>query len=278
MIQDIYPHKLDNHYDTEKIATPESLVLHFRGKEVLLNLDGDKPGAPMLKDLPDVHEVVYLLTIDDRDLYLALQDDVTVPEGYEYISVDEMRRKKIGEQYQIFTAITAYQLSNWYHNNKYCGRCGKPMMLAKSERAIKCPACNNRVYPKLVPAVIVGVLNGDKILLTKYNTARNIPYYALIAGFTEIGETLEECVQREVMEEVGLKVKNIRYYKSQPWGIVDDILMGFYCDLDGDPTIHLDTSELKVGVWATADEVILQPDDYSLTNEMMTRFKNGEKC
>ena len=77
-----------------------------------------------------------------------------------------------------------------------------------------------------MPAVIVGITHGDEIVLTKY--ARGFAHYALVAGFTEIGETLEETVQREVMEEVGLKVKNIRYYKSQPWGIVDDILMGFF--------------------------------------------------
>ena len=133
-----------------------------------------------------------------------------------------------------------------------------------------------------------------KILLTKYSpkTGHAFPYYALVAGFTEIGETLEECVQREVMEETGLKVKNIRYYKSQPWGVVDDLLMGFYCEWDedaqkalsdgaedlfddkGDPVIHLDENELRTGVWLSPEEMTLQPDAYSLTNEMMLLFKS----
>ena len=86
------------------------------------------------------------------------------------------------------------------------------------------------VFPVIAPAVIVGVTNGEQLLMTKYK-GRDIPFYALIAGFTEIGETLEECVAREVMEEAGLRVKNIRYYKSQPWAIVDDLLAGFYCDV-----------------------------------------------
>ena len=77
------------------------------------------------------------------------------------------------------------------------------------------------------------------------------------------------------MEEVGLKVKNIRYYKSQPWGVADNILAGYFCDVDGDPTIHLDTNELKVGQWTAREDIILQPDDLSLTNEMMTVFKEG---
>ena len=80
------------------------------------------------------------------------------------------------------------------------------------------------------------------------------------------------------MEEAGIRVKNIRYYKSQPWGIVDDLLAGFYCDVDGDPTIHMDSTELKVAQWCTRDEIVLQPTDHSLTNEMMTRFKMGLEC
>ena len=124
-----------------------------------------------------------------------------------------------------------------------------------------------------MPAVIVGICNDDKILVTEYRTG--FAHYALVAGFTEIGETLEETVQREVLEETGLRVKNIRYYKSQPWGIVDDILAGFYCDVDGETDIHMDESELKLAEWKTREELELQPDDFSLTNEMMLMFKNG---
>ena len=79
------------------------------------------------------------------------------------------------------------------------------------------------------------------------------------------------------MEEAGVKVKNIRYYKSQPWGIADDILMGFYCDLDGDETIHMNDGELKEALWVRREDVIGQPSDYSLTNEMMMRFKEGKE-
>jgi hybrid cluster-associated redox disulfide protein len=89
------------------------------------------------------------------------------------------------------------------------------------------------------------------------------------------GETLEQAVHREVMEETGLKVRNIRYYKSQPWGIVDDLLVGFFCDVDGDDTIKMDEGELKIAEWRTRSDVELQPDQFSLTNEMMTVFKEG---
>jgi NAD+ diphosphatase len=124
--------------------------------------------------------------------------------------------------------------------------------------------------------VIVGVTNGDEIVMTKY-AGRGMHFYALIAGFTEIGEAFEDTVRREVMEEVGLKVKNIRYYKSQPWGVVDDILAGYYCDVDGDTQIRMDRTELKEAVWVKREDVILQPDDFSLTNEMMMMFRDGKE-
>ena len=123
-------------------------------------------------------------------------------------------------------------------------------------------------------AVIVGVINGDKLLLTKYRTG--FKYNALIAGFTEIGETVEETVKREVMEEAGIKVNNIRYYKSQPWGSANDILLGFFCDVKGNDEISMDTNELKYADWVQRDEIILQPGEFSLTNEMMKLFKENK--
>ena len=120
------------------------------------------------------------------------------------------------------------------------------------------------------------MINGDRILLTKY-AGRDFAHYALIAGFTEIGETFEETVQREVMEEAGVRVKNIRYYKSQPWGIVDDLLAGFYCDVDGNTRITLDRNELKEAVWVKREDVEGQPHDLSLTNEMMVVFREGRE-
>lgn len=90
---------------------------------------------------------------------------------------------------------------------------------------------------------------GDKLLLTRYAN-RPFSYCALIAGFTEVGETLEETVKREVFEETGIHVKNIRYYKSQPWAITGDILAGFFCEADGSTDITIDPSELSEAFWA----------------------------
>ena len=131
------------------------------------------------------------------------------------------------------------------------------------------------VYPKICPAVIIGVTDGSRILMSKY-AGRTYKKYALLAGFAEIGETLEQTVKREVMEEVGLKVKNIRYYKSQPWSFSDTLLTGFYCDLDGDGTVTLDREELALAEWFEREEIPDVTSTESLTNEMIMRFKNGE--
>ena len=195
---------------------------------------------------------------------------------WSWVPVRLLRRRAQGPREVIFAAWTAFQLYNWYRDNRFCGRCGGVTALAPDERAVVCPACNRRIYPRIIPAVIVGVTNGDEILMTKYR-GRDIPYYALIAGFTEIGETLEQTVAREVMEEAGLRVKNIRYYKSQPWAIVDDLLAGFYCDVDGSTEIHMDANELKEAVWVRREDVVGQPNDFSLTNEMMLVFRDGKE-
>ena len=148
------------------------------------------------------------------------------------------------------------------------------MTHSEKERMLYCGECRNMEYPKICPAVIIGVTDGNRILMSMY-AGRAYKKYALLAGFTEIGETVEQTVAREVMEEVGLKVKNIRYYKSQPWAFTDTLLMGFYCDLDGDDGITLDENELAMAEWFEREEIPVEPSRDSLTNEMIIRFKKG---
>ena len=273
MIQDIYPHVLNNRFDPSKRPDGNSLILSFSGLDLLIK--GET--LPRMNDLKGIRgcDLIYLFSVDgDKDFFLyreTLGPEI-IPEGFEYVNARTLRSKGFSEKYMPLAIYTGLHLSHWYGNFKYCGRCGKPTHPDEKERALRCE-CGNVIYPVIAPAVIVGVTNGDKILVTKYRTG--FAHFALVAGFTEIGETLEETVAREVMEETGLKVKNIRYYKSQPWGIVSDLLVGFYCDVDGDDTIKMDESELKIAEWRTREEVELQPDQFSLTNEMMTMFKQG---
>ncbi len=277
MLQDIAPKKLDNTYRPETPPSEDSVLFLFRQNNALVRI-GEGKLFPTYAEMNCPKGIIYLFTIGKIAFFL-LQDTkgVKIPEGFAFESVRNIRFKRIAAQASFFAFYTALHLSEWYRTNRYCGICGAPMKLGGQERSLCCTKCKAVVYPRINPAVIVGVLHDGKILLTKYADNRGFSF-ALIAGFTEIGETFEETAAREIMEEVGLKVKNLRYYKSQPWGSAADILAGFYCDLDGSDSIHLDTNELSRAVWASPEEVILQQDDWSLTNEMMKRFKDGLPC
>jgi NAD+ diphosphatase len=269
MIQDIFPSFMDIAF-TEATPADNSIIMAFKEGDILSCFDGQDIVFPRYREIDCKPE--YLFRVDDEDFFICFEPE-EVPEGYEYMSMLDMRRLKTGSTKKLFEAFTAYHLYTWYETSKFCGRCGAETLYDKKERAKICPHCGNKIYPRINPAVIIGIRNGDRILITKYR--RGYAHSALVAGFTEIGETFEDTVRREVMEEVGLKVKNITYYKSQPWGVAADILAGFYCDVDGDDTIRMDKDELKYAQWVEREEIELQPNDISLTNEMMKMFKCG---
>lgn len=272
MIQDIAPHRLDRTY---VIGKPDSadIALCVRRGRVLLQKQGTDWALPRFGRGIPMEDALHVFSLDGVDCYLARTPE-EVPEGMEYVDVTGIRTVRPMEV--AFAAITAVQLHRWYGARQFCGHCGHKMAPSEMERAMVCPACGQTEYPKICPAVIVAVTNGDKLLLTRY---ANRPFrgYALIAGFVEIGETLEDTVHREVMEEVGVRVKNLRYYKNQPWAFTDTLLAGFYCELDGDPDITLDHNELCEGVWLSREEIPSRENDVSLTAEMIERFRLGKE-
>ena len=176
-------------------------------------------------------------------------------------------------EYQACAAITAVQLFRWKESRKFCGCCGSRTEDSRTERALVCTKCGHTEYPKICPAVIVAVTDGDRLLMSRYK-GRAYRGYALIAGFVEIGETFEETVRREVMEEVGLKVKNIRYYKSQPWAFTDTEMIGFFAELDGDDAIRLQEDELSEAGWYRRDEIPEDVSSISVGSEMKMAFKH----
>ena len=143
------------------------------------------------------------------------------------------------------------------------------------EWMLYCPRCKNTVYPKISPCIITGITDGDRILLTKYARS-GYNHYALVAGFCEIGESFEETLRREVAEEVGLEVENIRYYKSQPWSFSDSLLAGFFCDVRGSRTPRLVDGELKEASWFSRAEIPVSDDGVSLTRAMIEAFRQGK--
>lgn len=276
MIQDIYPMKLDNAFQMKE-PDADSRILAFRDRTVYLKNEGE---ITFLKyhvwvEYCKTHHkkvpgLVYLFSVDDISFYLTeLYEDVEIL-GFMYHKLFAVRSMKPKER--VFAATTAWHLYVWYRDNQFCGRCAHPLVHSRTERMLQCPVCNNMVFPKIAPAVIIGLTNNDQIMMTKY-AGREYKRYALIAGFTEIGETAEETVHREVMEEVGLKVKNIRYYKSQPWGFDSNLLMGFFCDLAEEGEIRLEEEELSLAEWVDYRDVPDDPEGLSLTREMMTYFR-----
>lgn len=226
MIQDIAPHSLRNQYCERTEPAGDNPVFCFRGPKLLvlrnaghsfektagaafnqkrlsMPEDGEDEKQfylergrylrlPEVRDLGAGREYTYLFTVDGRPVFLLREDlkEEEIPGEYAFVDIRKMRMAAYGPKHRLFSALTAYQLSNWYRDNRFCGTCGHPTVHSDTERALRCPECGRVIYPRIIPAVIVGVLNGDRILLTKY-AGRDFAHYALIAGFTEIGETLK---------------------------------------------------------------------------------------
>lgn len=216
----------------------------------------------------------YIFRMQDKNYFLWVGSSGEAELPFAYEPVRKLRQRQSKDI--CFALMTAWHLYIWYRNNQFCGCCATPTRHDEKERMLRCPQCGNMIFPKISPAVIIAVTDGERLLLSKY-AGRSYTHYALLAGYTEIGETVEQTVQREVMEEVGLRVKNIRYYKSQPWGIDGNVLMGFYCDLDGDDTIRLDRTELALAQWHERCALPAHDDGISLTREMIRVFEEGKE-
>lgn len=277
MIQDIYPHVYHNHYDPARQPVTTSPVAFIQKKSLWCKTEMGTVRFPTYGELEDHSgRFVFLFAIDEDSYFLALNEDGTgkTPpawEGWDWAPIFMFMRMK--PKHLAYAALEACALGEWYALNRYCGRCGKEMARSETERALQCPHCKNLLYPKICPVVIVAVRNGDRLLLTKYKGRPEVPFYALVAGFAEIGERIEDTVAREVMEETGVRVKNLHFYKSQPWALSDSLLMGFFCDLDGDEAITVDAGELSVAEWVDRADIPNRDDGFALTAEMIEYFR-----
>ncbi len=277
MIQDIAPHRYENTYQKKKIEE-EDFILYYEKNQVLLAKKEGMLTFPTWKEIKEAgaeeEETQYIFAIDEHAFFLLNGMGVKESETFQFYDLTVFRT--LEPMWKAFAGITGSQFDRWYKARRYCGCCGKKMHKSEKERTMVCPECKNIEYPKISPAVIVAVTNGNRLLLSRYARGgyRN---YALIAGFAEVGETLEDTVRREVMEEVGLKVKNIRYYKSQPWSFSDSLLVGFFAELDGDDTITLEEEELAEAVWFEREEIPEGPNKISLTHEMIEQFRSQNK-
>lgn len=271
MLQDIAPKVLDNQYHRTRTPKKDDFIVVYSSKRVLL-LKSDQLPTFEFSDKEwhfDSEDYTYLLSVDGTSFFLITKS-VNESNEYRFESVEALR--ELQPQWLSFAIATAAHLGWWYETHKFCGFCGQPLVQDKQERALVCRSCGQKIYPEISPAIILAITNGDKILLTKFLTGYQ--KYALLSGYVEIGETLEDTIKREVSEEVGLSVHNINYYGSQPWAFSHSLLMGFTAELDKNLPIELETDELSKAQWFDRDKIPHDDKTLSLTWRMIEDFRH----
>lgn len=302
MIHEIYPKKFNPLYINREIRENDYLLTYKEDGILVKRRDG-KISLPIWADYQEIcgietnkirNSAYYLFEIsgdffyestnipkkikDDLTFYRKLEElpEKTETEGNEYFYLRIHRFRELDPVYMVFAGATGYHMHNWRIASKYCGCCGSPTEPSKIERAFVCTKCGYSIYPQISPAVIVAITNGDKILLVKnLRRPKNIRL-ELVSGYVEIGESFEHAVHREVLEEVGLKVKNVRIYKDQPWGISGAHMIGYVAEVDGDDTVVKQEDEISEAKWYTREEVPEYRNRLSVGSEMILRFKEGK--
>lgn len=245
----------------------------FVGNKLLVRLEGTRSQIPHLISLTEISLVPvrtqFIGTLDDQPCYSAeLPRDAIAPDGMSLQGLREL----YGTLDEDLFALSgcAIQIVEWDRTHQYCGHCATPTSQLFHERAKRCPNCGLVNYPRLSPAIIVLISRGEELLLAR---AHRFPagMYSVLAGFVEPGESLEETVVREVREEVGIEVKDIRYFGSQPWPFPNSLMIGFTATYaSGD--ITLEPQELVDAAWFSKHNLPQLPPKLSIARKLIDWF------
>ena len=264
---------MDNQFRTKKPKLEDYLIRYSENK-TLLKKQGDVFSIPKIADFyNDIQEFKghYLFSIDESAYFL---DESKVfdahPVNFEFVVNRSFRT--LPNRLERLGGATAAHLAHWESLNQFCGRCGTTMNYGTTERSLVCPHCKNTVYPRISPVVIVAVENGNELLMAK-NLDNPNPRLFLISGFVEIGESLEQAASREVFEETGIHIKNIKYFGSQPWPFSDALIAGFTAELDGKSDIKIDTNELATALWVHRNDIPPYETDVSISCCLIEKFR-----
>lgn len=248
----------------------EDLWFLFQDKMILVKEDMGRTTVTTFKDvkkLIDGLEIKYHLgKLKDTQCFCGeINSAVKVSGELKFITLRECAA--IIDKESVSVAGKAAQIIHFHKTNKYCGICGGENEFANNEFAMKCKKCGYTCYPKVCPAIIVGITKGDKILLANN---KNFPegLHSTIAGFVDVNETLEECVRREILEEVNIKVKNIKYFDSQPWPYPNSIMIGFTAEYESGE-IKVDGEEILHADWYSKDDLPILPDKTTIARRII---------
>jgi NAD+ diphosphatase len=241
----------------------------FNSSELLVELNNQQVKIPFTNNLEELKIIPlrfqYLGTFKGHPCYSGELSSGEVPEGM--VLKDLRSLYEVIDEDLYLLAGRASQIVNWDRNHQFCGQCGAATITKEDEMAKLCPECGFTSFTRLSPAVITAIIRDGKLLMALHTrTPGNM--YGLIAGFVEPGETLTEAVQRETMEEVGLKVKNIQFFGSQPWPYPNSLMIGFTADYDSGE-IEVDGKEIIDAQWFGADEIPTAPSQISIAGELI---------
>lgn len=256
----------------ERSASP-AWWFAYAGSRLLVLQDDDRAGLPCLADPAAVElhcaRKHYLGTLGGRDCYaVELAKNCVVPEGMELQGLRALYGRLNDDLFAI--AGRAIQVLDWDRTHQFCGRCGEPTVQHPTDRAKLCPRCGLTNYPRLSPAVIVLVRREDRILLARANRFVGA-FYSTLAGFVEPGEALEDTVRREIFEEVGIEVKDIRYFGSQPWPFPNSLMIGFTAHW-ASGEIKIDDHEIKDAGWFHRDDMPQLPGKLSIARALIDSY------
>ncbi len=249
--------------------------LIFHQRRVFLNCASGEYTLPLEADIRSlqipVQEFLYFGEFDGHPCFCMEREVEDTLPGFTLLPVREL--VTLTGDAALFQIVgTAMHLAYWNRMNRFCGCCGSRTADKSDERAKLCPSCGAVVYPRISPATITAIVKDDEILLA-HNSNFKAGMYSIIAGFVEPGESLEECVRREVYEETGIQIKNIRYFGSQPWPFPDSLMLGFTAEyVSGE--VCADGVELTDARFWKVDELPDIPAGESIAGKMIRRIVN----
>ncbi|HEX6548981.1 MAG TPA: NAD(+) diphosphatase [Candidatus Dormibacteraeota bacterium] len=246
---------------------PEALVFAFAGDRLAVSIEGERAEIPTARAFVG-DTAIFFGRLDGRDCFALALDPGEEPSGLRLSGLRELFGRLDPAVHNV--AGRAFQVTEWFRGHAFCGRCGTPTELAEGERARACPRCGALYFPRINPAVIFLVERGDRMLLARSRNFRG-PFYSVLAGFVEPGESLEETIEREVREEVGLEVGDIRYFGSQPWPFPSQLMIGFNIQ-HARGEIQLQDSEIVDAGWFGTDGLPELPGRFSIARRLIEDF------